>query len=271
VYIIYDQYRCFYHNVELWYIWLYRSGITNINIVTTTKDIQKDYLCIIIAHLFSECPSNKYIAIQTEDLVQKKYIVEKLCMNACAIWDYSKSNIEFLKNNYNIHTGVHVPITYSDNTKLYNSIIFNNNFRCRKIDVIIPMHNQRRINIKNKLERIGLVCVNVWRNKLPKYANRCKLFLNVHRDSAEASLEIHRLMDVRNVPIVVVSEESLDLELQSKLDSIDFVKYDKICQTCFEICRNKDLWNKKINEQLQMWKKFDNDTIHNALQSSLQY
>ena len=102
VYIIYDQYRCFYHNVELWYIWLYRSGITNINIVTTTKDIQKDYLCIIIAHLFSECPSNKYIAIQTEDLVQKKYIVEKLCMNACAIWDYSKSNIEFLKNNYNM-------------------------------------------------------------------------------------------------------------------------------------------------------------------------
>lgn len=267
--IIFEQYRCFFHNVELWYIWLNKLGISKINVVMSTSNVKEDDLCIIIAHLFPECPSKKYIAIQTEDLTQKKYIIEKICRNACAIWDYSKTNVDFLDKNYGIKTGVHVPITFSDNTKLFRLTSLNNNFQLRYIDVIIPMHNDRRSVIKKKLEKIGLSCISVWRDKLPKYVNKCKVFLNIHRDSPNASLEIHRIMDVRNAPIVVISESSLDVEFENKLSKIPFVKYEKICQLCFEVCKNKQLWEKYVGEQLEMWKYFSNDYLHSALDNVL--
>lgn len=73
--IIFDQYRCFYHNVELWYVWLWNYGITKITVVMNMDNVEKNDLCIVIGHLFQKCPAKKYIVIQTEDILQKKIYI----------------------------------------------------------------------------------------------------------------------------------------------------------------------------------------------------
>lgn len=193
-----------------------------------------------------------------------------MCKKSTAIWDYSDNNIKYIEQHYGIKNSVLIPITLSDNNKLYKNIMFNTDFNSRDIDIIIPLHQKRRTILKKQLTSMGLSCVSVWRDKLPKMVNKCKIFLNVHRDSPIASLEIHRIMDVRNVPIVLISEDSLDKDFQKKLDKVPFVNYDDICKLCYEICTNAVVWQKYVNEQIEMWKKFDSEiSLQNMLEVTL--
>ena len=261
--------RYFSHNIQLWCIWFRNIGIQNIVVMSDINKIKEDDLCIIISHFYNNCRSKKYIAIQTEDLVQRQNIWTNIIEKAWATWDYSHNNINFLIKKYNIQNIVQVPINYSDNTILFKNIIFNKSYEQRNIDIIVPMHGNRRKKIKKQLVNLGLSCISIWRNDLPKYVNKCKIFLNVHRDNENSALEVHRLFDVRNVAIVVISESSLDINYQNDLNAIPFIKYDNIVDLCLTICKNKILWEKYMNEQLEMWKKFNSEHIYSALNTSI--
>lgn len=264
--LLYSAEYFFLQNYDMWCNWFKSVGVTNIKKVTSDEDIHEDDLCIIIAHLIDSCKSKYYIAINTESLVTRQICYNSM-YNAYVIWDYSVANVDYLLD-MKIKNAIPLPILWYNNTQFYKNVSFIYDFN-REIDIIMPCNSERRSNLLDKFITAGLTCMCVWREHLPNVINKCKVFLNLHSYDGPSALEMQRIFEVRNLPIVVVSEESKDYEYQNQLNKIPFVKYDELFNICVKICTNNNLWNKYLIEQMEMWKKFPDYNIDSALQTIL--
>ncbi len=253
----------FLQNVNLWCIWLENCKVNVIAKTTNPNDILEDDLCILIAHGFDICKSKCYVAVNTESLVTRQ-----LCYNsifyAHAVWDYSIANTEYLMTQQGVKNVVPLPVLFSNNTDFFKNVVFTDNFD-REYDIIIPINSERRQVLLKKFKEVGLKCISVWRGDLPGMINKCKIFLNVHVYHGNSALEIHRIFEARNMPIVIVSEDSEDVEYQNQLNKIPFIKYDQLFAVCCKICTDVDVWKKCLAEQREMWKQFPDSTISTVL------
>jgi len=273
--ILYNTPVYFGHNINLWCKWFNKLEITNITITTKIQEINENDLCLMIAFM-GICPAKHYISIQTENLISlgdNAYIssIENM-RNAVATWDYSTTNIDFLIKRYNIQNIIPIPIMFSDNTLLFTDPnVFNNlnNFSNRNFDIIVPLLTPRRINLANVLVNLQLKCSCIWRTDFASLLQNYKVFLNLHAYNSESALEIHRLFDMRNIPIVIISEISNDIDHQTMLDKIIYAKIEDIPALCYKICSDDVLWNKIMIDQQEMWKKFPDDILNDALNLSL--
>lgn len=281
--ILYGLNQYFAHNVALWKVWLEKLYI-KVMLTTDFNDIHENDLCICISHLFKKCPAKIYVAIQTENLVtmtvkdncynsiDRENLLNML-KNAFVTWDYSNANVQCLEK-MGITDVLCLPIMASDNSDLWNPVInkitnIYDNFWNRKIDGIMANNTPRRTKLLNDLKLMGLSSIEVWRTSLPTIISSCKVFINVHAHHSISALEIHRLFDLRNMPIVIISEKSLDDEYEKELDKILFVSYDDLVPLCHKICNDENLWKKLLLEQKSMWEKFSNDRLHNYLMESI--
>ena len=267
--IVYQFPTYFMQNIEVWCHWFREFGINNISMTSDINSVRETDLCVIISHGFEYCKVNKYIAIQTENFTTvthdpKSYIFaikmfrwKDILKKATVIWDYSLSNISLLKKaGYN--NVVHIPIMYSDNNKLFkNCAILMTEFINRQYDIILAANTPRRLKMTNDLKNNKFKCMNLWRTQLPFFISKTKIFLNLHAYNAVSALEIHRLLDLRNIPVVIVSEKSSDGELEKILDRIVYVEYNDIVVTCEKIIQDENLWKKHLDEQGEMWKNFE--------------
>ncbi|AYV78299.1 MAG: putative glycosyltransferase [Edafosvirus sp.] len=271
----------FMHNVDLWCQWFIRLGIQPITVTDDISTINEDDLCVVIAQVFDKCPAKHYIAIQTENFttigqypesynttVDKNKCLNVL-QNAYVVWDYSISNIEYLMTNHQINKIVPIGVMFSDNTSLFKTIYLSNNFENRNIDIIVSTNTPRRVEFTKLLQEKQLKCGSVWRTALPSVIHTCKIFLNIHAYGEISALEIHRLFDLRNCQIVIVSEQSADVDYQNTFNKIPFLKLEDIPDFCHKLCNDKELWNKYLEDQLNMWKRITNDVIHQELESVL--
>lgn len=279
--ILYGASEYFLHNTDLWSRWLARLGVTTHAITMNAHDVGPDDMCLIVAHLFKECASRDYIAIQTENLTTiyahpgtygniDLTNSLKIMRGAVAVWDYSTSNVHCLKAHDDIHHAVPVPVMFSDNTKLFPTMVENNDFADRRCDVITSINTPRRRNLLRSLKQLRLSSVNMWRTKLPLKVHQCRIFLNSHAFGETSALEIHRLIDLRNVPIVIISEKSEDNEYQETLKEIPFMKFEELAPYCHKVAKDRTLWERLLREQLEMWHRIPDDRVYGALDQVLE-
>ena len=276
--IVYDYTMyMFNHNVDLWCLWFKRLGI-NTDIVSF-GDVKNDDPCMLIAHYYISCPNKCCLVIQTENFVTITHnkcgytninttAALKTMNEAYVVWDYSSANIAILREKYTIKNIFRVPVMFSDNSTLFKDINLNDPQyyinedwlqidTSRPIDVIISAHTPRRYKIACDLADKKLKWQSINRSEIPTIILKCKVFLNLHAYDEISALELHRLLDIRNVPIVIVSEASADIDSQEQLNGIPFVKYDELVDICYRLCTDKDLWMKYLDKQMNMWKNIN--------------
>jgi hypothetical protein len=264
--ILYDAPEFFLHNIDMWVCWLNKCGVDNVIVTPNRTDIHEGDLCILIAHLFQTgCNTKNYIAVQTESLVTKK--LRWGCLtDAVAVWDYSIANCDYLIDQQKLTNVVCLPVMCYNNTAFYKKLKTD---VTKDIDIIMPVNTTRRSELLIKFTNANIKCLSVWRSNMAGNVCRAKIFLNLHAHTTFSALEIHRLFEVRNIPIVIVSEKSDDVEFEKQLDKIIYANYDQLFDVCSIICKDPNLWQSCLEQQKEMWSKFPDDKIDNFLSSAL--
>lgn len=265
--------NCFYrkyfeHNVELICRWFKKAGINNIKVIYNGNSVEMEKIKeddsvveFIVNSTFTK--SKKYIVIQTENLSIGYGQFVEYYKNAVCVWDFCINNVKMLnsKGITNVH---YMPVSFSDNTLMFKNTQFEKDYNNKSIDIMLTVNNERRSNIDRLLKTKGLTTVYCWRTEIPLYANKIKIFLNVHfHDNNFNALEVHRIFDMRNVPCVIISEDVDDKENKEMLNEIIYTKYKNIVDECVEICKNPDLWKSIVEKQMKMWAKYDNHHMEN--------
>lgn len=240
-----------------------------VNIVSSLKDLnykctlkQNSYLSGAINILIgstafasknqkftSEIKGKKYIVFQLEQLsdsyghLSKFHEYLTILRNAMAIWDYSPSNIEFLRRKgfTNIY---HVPIGFHRNNEL---------FRPRKkpaIDVIfIGSQSQRRSKIINELIENGVKAEHhnfLFGEERDRVISNSKIAINIHATDELKQLETPRVSFLLTNRVLVVSEES---DHNPFRDGVIYSPYDQLVSTCLNILKINEEKREKIAEK----------------------
>lgn len=197
------------------------------------------YIYFDLAHMIGKLPK-KYIVYQYEQTKTSSWFtgryMEQL-RNAEMVWDYSKSNIEWLKEQ-NIKNLVYVPFGYSPCLDYY---------RCddeQPIDILFyGSLNDRRKDILTRLKKKGLR-VSVHENNLfglerDKLICKSKIILNLHYYTP-GILQVSRLVPLISNEIFVVSEPcQRNFETnQEYTDYVIFSDFDTIVETCCHWVKN---------------------------------
>ncbi len=166
------------------------------------------------------------------------------------VWDYSKKNIEKLKNipgnNIQFFKIGHAP----EITRIQTEVI-------KDIDVLFyGALNSRRQFILDKLIHCGFNVVmlkNSYGVERDKYIARSKIVLNIHYYESKI-LEIVRLSYLLSNKICIVSEVDIDTEIDDELKEIICgVPYNEIVSTCIDLLTDE---SKRKNFELKGYEYF---------------
>jgi len=188
--------------------------------------------CIIS---FGDFSNGKFIFFNAEQLSRPVALNKVMNItqntNIVEIWDYSKANIDILKNN-NIqakYVQVETPQWYID--KLYNfRKEYMDNF---EYDVGFAgfMSNRRR-DILDNLTKLGIKVnyIEVFGDDRDKELAKCKLLINIHTFEDYKIFEVARCEPWLKLGVPVISENSLDND--PRCINVD---YDKLVETVVNI------------------------------------
>ena len=135
--------------------------------------------------------------------------------NAWQVWDYSLTNIEYLKNTHNIDA-MFLPLGWSPTMKNIN---FKSTLWSERINTImfIGLMNEKR---RDFLKPIHTLCKSMNYNMFLsnkcwdfEYINICsitKIAINIHYYSGSTILEVHRIIPLILSDIWIISERSND-------------------------------------------------------------
>lgn len=157
------------------------------------------------------------------------------------VWDYSKRNIELLKN-FNIHNTTYVPLGY---VKQLSRIILEEE---QDIDILFyGSLNPRREHILNQLKSCGLKVKNlfgIYGSERDNYIAKSKIVLNIHYYETKI-FEIARISYLLSNGICVVSESGSSPEEENFKDSNALIlcEYDLITQRCIELLNDPNQQN----------------------------
>jgi hypothetical protein len=211
-------------------------------------------------------PSFTYIYFQLEQLSDDEGWYSKemvnLLSNAYDVWDYSQTNIHFLKKR-GIKAKL-LPLGYHPALEIITPQL--------KKDIDILFYgsiNQRRLDIIKELKKdSGIKCSAVFGVYGPQLYNliaRSKIILNVHFYS-KMIFEAVRISFLLNNHCFVISEDSTDYPYQ-KIE-LPLVPYDTIIDTCYyylkkpdEIVLNGNLYFNQFRQFFPMDKLLD-QVIH---------
>jgi hypothetical protein len=248
--IIINSKHIIFKNVTMsLYIFFKENGIDcilseNINTDPNCDDV---YIFVGINKLIKEYPK-KYIIYQFEQAdsfyysdsgeTEYNYFFNENYLNvlkgAYQVWDYSKSNITWLKNKLGVENIHYVPICFVHN--------MNKNIKAEKdIDILFyGSLNKKRKTILNRLEEVAksnglnLVIQNndCWDEDLDKLIARAKIVLNIHFYE-NATLELHRLSQLLSNKCFVMCEASKDKELIHKYKGgMEFAQHSDVASRC---------------------------------------
>jgi hypothetical protein len=135
--------------------------------------------------------------------------------NAIEVWDYSKTNIEYLQTTHNINNIKFFPLGWSVAFK--NKIQSNSwNLKTNTFMFIGLMNEYRRdfikpIHSKAKEKNWNMYLSNkCWNHEYEEICSISKIALNIHYYSGKTILEIHRIIPLILNDIWVLSERSYD-------------------------------------------------------------
>lgn len=228
------------------------------NISITDKIINNNNLYIILgANDFYEILPKYYIIYQFEQTnVKSKWFNSKylnILKNAIAIWDYSKSNINYLKNIVNNQINF-VPLKYIeciDKSSKKTNI--------KDIDILfLGSINDRRKYIIDELKKKYKVYVatNIWNTERDLLIKRAKIIINIHFYN-NGILEMPRINYLLSNKCIIVSEPGREKNLAIKMDKYMILcKYNKLL-SYINIYLNKkqDNLNEIRNKFYKEWKK----------------
>lgn len=201
-------------------------------------EFRKDILYVILGlHRFLKVPET-YIAIQAEQ-VESKWMTESYLNNllrAVYVWDFSSRNCAFLREKgivcHKVRTRVPMDIFYPGSS----SMVEHFSRRTKDIDVLFyGARCPRRESIERDFKKTSLRVVfrynDLFREEREHLICRSKVVLNIHYWPT-ASLETHRIEYLCSRGKCVVSERSMDSELDSDYSgSIAFVSSNCIVAT----------------------------------------
>ena len=202
--------------------------------------------------------NNLVIIYNLEQLISGKWDNSiDIFQKAYCVWDYSKLNIEYMtKRNPNIKVQ-YVPIGYSPYFGEPQSILEN-------VDRIgfIGNLSDRRMNI---LDRMGdFIDIQVYNHhyneQLDHVIDTNNTFLNIHFDASYGILEVVRIIPLLCRGKNVISERSLDKDLDDMLSGIvHFVEDMEACSAESIISLSKQYPSQQVWEEFKQtwnWEKF---------------
>jgi len=161
--------------------------------------------------------------------------------NAWQVWDYSLTNIEYLKNTHNIDA-MFLPLGWSPTMKNIN---FKSTLWSERINTImfIGLMNEKR---RDFLKPIHTLCKSMNYNMFLsnkcwdfEYINICsitKIAINIHYYSGSTILEVHRIIPLILSDIWIISERSNDRWYDDLFnDIIDWIDINTCCSKIEEI------------------------------------
>lgn len=193
--------------------------------------------------------------------------------NAKCVWDYSKTNIEYLKNNHNINA-IFFPMGWTPTMKLINSNKWSE--RINTMMFIGLMNEKRRDFIKPihtyfKQQNLNMFLSNkCWDEEYKHISSISKIALNIHYYSGNTILEIHRIIPLILHNIWVCSERSQDRYYDELFDGIvDWIDKDTCTDRIKEILEyTEEEVDKELNERKRRlimrcdyWKIFNDNEI----------
>lgn len=190
--------------------------------------------CFLPSEFSTFIAHKRYIVYQFEPLALDVGVLSRnlqylnVLRNAEVIWDYSKSNIDFLEQ-HGIKRVIHVPLHYhADLTKLNHSVT-------QDIDVLFcGWLTPRRLKIIQSLKDQGLrveTPFGTYGSERDALIARAKIQLNMHQEDNLAILEEARLFYLLSNGCFVISEES---DHNPYGTGVVFCKYEEIVITCLQ-------------------------------------
>ena len=174
-----------------------------------------------------------------EILFSDRYVT--ILKQSQSIWDYSKSNIKYIKNHYGIKHIYWVPLYY---TKYIENIKITNE---KPIDILFyGSMNTRRQHILEQLKlhfNVAIYINNLWDVERDDLISKSKIILNIHYYE-NAILEIHRISYLLSNKCLVITEQGRDSNEFSKI--LISAKYNQLIKTCQTWLSKSDLERKQM-------------------------
>lgn len=179
----------------------------------------------------------KIIVYQLEQLHDKSHWVNKqsykILKQADEVWDYDRSNIEWMRKNYGIDARF-LPLVYTNSLKTMESV----STVTQDIDVLFYGYTQERrarmiFNLQQKMTGKFKVfnMYGIWGKELDEYISRSKLIINIHSENIAKQEQARMYYPVINGRCVL-SETS---PVNYMGDSIIQVPYEKMVDATMKI------------------------------------
>ena len=202
----------------------------------------------------------KIIIYQLEQLHDKSYWANKhsykLLHDADEVWDYDKSNIEWMYKNYNIKAHF-IPLLYTNNLKHMQSVDIIN----PDIDVLFYGYTQERrarmiFNLQQKMAGKFKIfnMYGIWGSELDEYISRSKVIINIHSENIAKQEQVRMYYPVINGRCVL-SEVSSNNYMG---DSIIQVPYERMVDATMKIIEN-GTWKTMALKSSDTYKKISDD------------
>lgn len=247
--------------------------------ITDKIDICDNTLYILIGVAeFIEKKPKKYIIFQLEqtNVIHKKkkdiWFTEKyinLLKDASYILDYSRDNIKYLNNYYNIPNILYFPLNYSkylDNVKKINE-------NKKDIDILfLGTINDRRKYILEKLKKKYIVVIgsnNLWKEERDSIISRSKIIINIQYYE-NGLLEMVRLSYLLSVGAFIISEKGRELNLADEMKHFLILdNYNNLEKQVDKYIYNENDRIEKKNLFITSWKKtkFCDFTLNECLKN----
>ena len=236
----------------------YKVSITD-KIIENTAEL---YILIGVAEFVDNKPKN-YIVYQFEQtniLYKNKrdiWFTEKyidLLQSAQYIWDYSKSNIEYLNQNFNISKNklIYVPLRYS-------TILDQFPKKKKDIDILfLGSNNKRRDDLLDILKdkyNLHIANNNLWDQERDILVSRSKIIVNIQFYD-NGLLELPRLSYLLSGDSFIVSEWGREISLRKEMSNyIILCPYNKIIDNIDKFLNNEELRLKQQKIFRNNWKQ----------------
>lgn len=185
--------------------------------------------------------NSPYILYQFEQLLEDAGLLQQIpeyveiLRNSSVIFDYSPSNMEYLKKMGLGKKAIYLPLSFHRSLELFSPS------GRPDIDVLfVGGYSDRRSRIINQLQAAGAHAVhafNVYGDDLLGLMQRAKIILNVHSADRLNVLETHRISFALANGCFVISEIA---DHDPYGGTVVFAEYDALVSTCLEYLGPKD-------------------------------
>ena len=238
-------------------------NVLDLYVDKNTEYIDNNVYVIFGIHLFETLPK-KYIVYQSEQLEARKNVISddvfnnyiKVLSNALEVWDYSKKNVIFIRENYKNITIKYVPIfsnvihedTIKDIKDIDISWFGNIALRREKYfkDVANKIHPEYNINTYN----------NTWLEEKQRVLLKTKIVIDISINNPQLSnIPIFRYKDAFENKCLIIAERTGDDYMNSILEHyVVFVSNaDEMANKIKYYLKNEYLRLKMVNNAYKWW------------------